>query len=166
MRPIGLITALALLASCTEAKQDPPVVVSSNVVQWSLANHTARRGPGNSVLADVEIHAVVEKGWHLYALTQVGGGPTTLTMNVKPPYRLDGDVMGPTPDKAQDPNFGIETETYSGSPIFRAAVKLDDSAALPPPPIEIDIRWQACSDNLCLPVRKTMISITPFIADA
>jgi hypothetical protein len=65
--------------------------------------------------------------------------------------------------KFQDPNFGIETETYSGEQIFRIPLKLAASSTLAPPPIEVKIRSQACSDNLCLPARTTTLTVTPEI---
>lgn len=160
-RPTVAAAALLFIAGCNSAKEQPAPASGSNVVQWTASSSPARRGPGNSILADIEVRARVGQGWHVYSLTQGTGGPTPLTIKVSAPYHLDGAVAGPAPDKAQDSNFGIETETYSGEPVFRVPVKLDDSAGLAPPPVTLEIRSQACSDQLCLPARKTTVTVTP-----
>lgn len=86
-----------------------------------------------------------------------------MTVKVAPPtlYELTGNVTGPAPEKKMDPNFGIETETYSGNPVFRLTVREPDAthAAASGTPIELKVRSQACSDKLCLPARTVTLII-------
>lgn len=83
-----------------------------------------------------------------------------MSVKVAPPYEIAGEISGPPVVKFQDPNFGIETETYSGEQIFKVPLKLAKST-IAPPPIEVKIRSQACSDKLCLPARTTTLTVTP-----
>jgi thiol:disulfide interchange protein DsbD len=85
-------------------------------------------------------------------------------MTVKVPdsaaYSIVGAVSGPAPDRAMDPNFNIETETYSNSAAFRLTVSLpqgSDARA----PFELKVRSQACSDKLCLPARTASVTVEP-----
>jgi hypothetical protein len=159
LKPIGVV---AVLSACS-APKDAPSVPSSNVVQWSAIAGPLRPGPDNSMLLDVDLRASLIEGWHVYSLGQTEGGPTPMSVTVgpMPPYTLDGRVTGPPAVKAKDPNFGIETETYSGEQIFRVPVKLDGSAVVSPPPLDIKVRSQACSDRLCLPARTTTVTVQP-----
>jgi thiol:disulfide interchange protein DsbD len=118
-------------------------------------------GPDNTMLLDVDLQLTVTGGWHVYSLTQTTGGPTAMTVKVAPPYTIAGEITGPPVDKARDPNFGIVTETYSGEQLFKLPLKLAASASVDPPPVEIKVRSQACSDKLCLPARTTTLTVTP-----
>src|SRR4051812_32663822 len=52
--------------------------------------------------------------WHLYSITQPPGGPIATTISVGPSstFRQAGTIIGSTPDIADDPNFGMMTETH------------------------------------------------------
>ena len=162
MRTSGLlITAVALLA-CSEQKRDgqaPPP--NGKVEEWAAIASAPQRGPDSSTLVELQLQVTVTDGWHVYSLTQDQGGPTPMSVKVEPPYVIAGEISGPPPVKASDPNFGIETETYSGEQVFKVPLKLAASSTLAPPPIEVKIRSQACSDKLCLPARTTTLSVTP-----
>lgn len=157
--PLGLL----LIASCSsEPKQTqqgaaPP----SKVEDWVGIASAPKPGPENTKLVELQLQVTVTNGWHVYSLTQDKGGPTPMAVSVEPPYTIAGEISGPPPVKAKDPNFGIETETYSGEQIFTIPLKLAASTTVAPPPIEVKVRSQACSDNLCLPARTTRLSITP-----
>jgi thiol:disulfide interchange protein DsbD len=111
-------------------------------------------------LIDVDLKVNVTDGWHVYALTQLTGGPVPMSVTVSTPYQLTGNVSGPPPVKAKDNNFGIETETYSGEQAFRFTVEIPNSVATLPP-IEFKVKSQACSDRLCLPAKTQTITVTP-----
>jgi DsbC/DsbD-like thiol-disulfide interchange protein len=113
------------------------------------------------MLVDLQLQVTVTDGWHVYSLTQDKGGPTPMSVSVDPPYAINGDIVAPQPVKATDPNFGIETETYSGEQVFTIPLRLTASSSVAPPPIQVKVRSQACSDNLCLPARTTRLTVTP-----
>jgi len=133
----------------------------SNVVEWAAIAGAPRPGPDNSMLVDVDLSATVGDGWHVYSLTQGTGGPTAMSVKVSPPYTIEGEIKGPPPVKAQDPNFGIVSETYSKEVFFKIPLKLASSSTVSQPDIELKIRSQACSDKLCLPARTTTLKVTP-----
>jgi thiol:disulfide interchange protein DsbD len=108
----------------------------------------------------VSLSSTVDGGWKLYSLSQGSGGP--VAMSVKAPdgaaYSIVGGVKGPAPDKAMDPNFGLETETYSGTSGFNLIVRLP-KGIYASEPIELKVRSQACSDKLCLPARTVTVQV-------
>jgi hypothetical protein len=158
-----IFLAMTLLAACTSPKESHKIENTSNVVGWSASAGPIRPGPDGSALMDVTINGNIDGSWHVYSLTQTTGGPTPMTITVgpTPPYQKAADIIGPTPTKAPDAEFGIETETYSGAPTFVVPVRLDKVSAAAPPKLEIKVRSQACSDKVCLPVKTATIELTP-----
>jgi hypothetical protein len=159
MRYFRLLPIVAAIACSAQKEAVPPP--PSKVVDWTAIAGAPRPGPDNSVFVDVDLQATVAEGWHVYSLGQTSGGPVPMTVKITEPYSLAGNVAGPPPVKAKDPNFGIETETYSGEQIFHIPLKLGASSSLAPPPIELKVRSQACSDRLCLPARTTTLKVLP-----
>src|SRR5436309_1876480 len=92
-------------------KEDP--------VSWTLSptGKGASIRPGSK--AFLELRATVEPGWHLYSPTTPPGGPiiTKITLNNGPAISAFG-LYRPEPVRKLDPNFNIDTETYSGSATF------------------------------------------------
>lgn len=155
MRPLkGLL--FATVAACSVSREAPP---SSNVVTWNAVSTAARPAADGGSLFDVTLTAEVANGWKLYSLTQKGGGPVPMSVSATPDAQIEAPIDGPGATKAIDPNFGIETETYTGSPVFHLTVKVPaaDSAK----PIELKVRSQACSDKLCLPARTATVAVEP-----
>ena len=146
------VLGLTLLALCVlpvhAAKEDP--------VQWSLtpAAGSAQVAPGGKVW--LELKATVQSGWHLYSPTTPADGPivTKITLNQNPlisSYQL----YRPQPVRKLDPNFGIETETYTGEATFLFEASTAASAT-GKATVEAAVRYQVCSDVKCLPpVKKT-----------
>lgn len=162
MRTIALATIIVALTACSGPKDNtPPPKADASVVEWAAIAGAPKPGPENTMLVDLKLQVTVTGGWHVYSLTQTSGGPTAMTVKVDPPYEINGEIAGPPPEKAQDNNFGIVTETYSGEQVFTIPLKLASSAAMDPPPIEVKVRSQACSDNLCLPAKTTTLTVTP-----
>ncbi|HEY0243081.1 MAG TPA: protein-disulfide reductase DsbD domain-containing protein [Gemmatimonadaceae bacterium] len=160
MRILGLL-ALSAAIGCTAQKDQAPAAPTGPVVEWAAIASAPRPGPENSMLVDVDLQVTVLGGWFVYSLTQTTGGPTPMTVTVAAPYTIAGEIVAPPPEKAQDANFGIETEKYSGEKIFKIPLRLAASSSLNPPPVELKVRSQACSNRLCLPARTTTLMVTP-----
>ena len=160
MRILGLL-ALSAAIGCSSPRDQAPAAPTGPVVEWAAIASVPRPGPENTMLVDVDLQVTVLGGWFVYSLTQTTGGPTPMTVTVAAPYTLAGEIVGPPPEKAQDANFGIETEKYSGEKIFKIPLKLAASSSLNPPPVELKVRSQACSDRLCLPAKTTTLTVTP-----
>jgi len=157
----AVVGTVLFAVACTSPKSEAPPKSDAQVVEWTGIAGAPKPGPENTALVDLQVQVTVTGGWHVYSLTQTTGGPTPMTVKVSPPYEIAGEIKGPPADKAQDPNFGILTETYSGEQVFTIPLKLASTASLNPPPIEVKIRSQACSDKLCLPARTTTLNVTP-----
>jgi DsbC/DsbD-like thiol-disulfide interchange protein len=161
MRTSVLLACAIVMSACAEPKREAPPPATSNVAEWAAIASAPRTGEDSTTLVELQLQVTVTDGWHVYSLTQDTGGPTPMSVKVEPPYEIAGEITGPPPVKFQDPNFGIETETYSGEQVFKVPLKLARSSAIAPPPIEVKIRSQACSDKLCLPARTTTLTVTP-----
>jgi len=157
----AVVGTVLFAVACTSPKSEAPPKSDAQVVEWTGIAGAPKPGPENTALVDLQVQVTVTGGWHVYSLTQTTGGPTPMTVKVSPPYEIAGEIKGPPADKAQDPNFGILTETYSGEQVFTIPLKLASTASLNPPPIEVKIRSQACSDKLCLPARTMTLNVTP-----
>ncbi|HEX4771368.1 MAG TPA: cytochrome c biogenesis protein CcdA [Bryobacteraceae bacterium] len=141
--------ALLTLSPKLSAKEDP--------VQWSLA---AARGseqlaPGGSAFLDLK--ATIQDGWHLYSPTTPAGGPIITKIRLDDsPAISSWEVLRPQPVRKLDPNFNIDTETYTGQAVFLVRVTAAKSVT-GMLPLAVSVRYQACSDVKCLPpVKKTV----------
>jgi thiol:disulfide interchange protein DsbD len=154
-----LAFAALLLPVVLCAKEDP--------VHWTLGA-TGGKGvvaPGGT--AYFELKATIDPGWHLYSPTTPPGGPiiTKLQLSANPLIK-SWRIYRPQPVRKLDPNFQIDTETYTGEATFLAGVTAADSAA-GDTNVEAAVRYQACSDVKCLPpVKKTVQSGLTFGAGA
>lgn len=154
--------AVAAVFACSSPKEQQKVPrADTKIVEWSAVAATPRIARDGTGSLTVQLQATIVDGWHVYSLTQTTGGPVPMTVNVSAPYSIAGDIQAPVPVKANDPNFGIKTETYSGRQVFRIPLELAASHSVAPPPIELKVRSQACSDRLCLPAKTTTITVTP-----
>lgn len=146
-----LFFALGLALVLHAAKEDP--------VQWTLApvDAVSRVAPGSQRY--LELKASIQHGWHLYSPTTPAGGPIPTRIQVAPnSVIVDSQVYRPQPVRKLDPNFQIETETYTGDVTFLIGVTASSSAS-GATNVEADTRYQVCSDVKCLPpVKKKIIT--------
>jgi thiol:disulfide interchange protein DsbD len=154
---------LASVAFCTltlapicAAREDP--------VQWTLApaKGAAQIAPGSHVF--VALKASIAPGWHLYSPTTPPGGPNPTQIRLQEaPVIAAYRVYRPEPIRKFDPNFQLQTETYTGNATF-----LIDTATAPSATGKANfaamVRYQVCSDVKCLPpVRKTASTQLTFV---
>lgn len=155
------VVALAAVATGCD-KPSPPLAKGPQPVTWTAEVADQTPSSDGSALVNVRIHASIDNGWHVYAPTQSGQGPTPLSVKVEPSplTTLAAKIEGPVPEKSIDPNFGIETETYSGQPVLTVPIRVSAEALKSGKPIDVKVRSQACSDKLCLPAKTTTLSVT------
>jgi thiol:disulfide interchange protein DsbD len=161
MRKLIPVALAFVLAACSAPSREQPPRTDSNVAEWTAIASAPRLGADSGTLVELQLQVTVNDGWHIYSLTQDKGGPTPMSVKIEPPYEIAGEIVAPQPAKFDDPNFGIVSETYSGEQIFKVPLRLAASSSLAPPPIQVKIRSQACSDKLCLPARTTSLTVTP-----
>ena len=146
----GILVCLLLAGLPLEAKDDP--------VQWVLGavNKTTNIKPGGHVW--LELTATVQPEWHLYSPTTPPGGPIITTIRLVENPALDSFVVyRPKPVRKLDPNFQLDTETYTAKAVFLIDATLKPSAK-GMTTLEAAVRYQACTDVKCLPPVKKSIS--------
>ncbi len=157
LRGFLLLTLGGLSVACkVEAKEDP--------VQWTLqpAAGVLSAKPGEKTW--LELKATIESGWHLYSPTTPPGGPIITKIGLNPsPSVSSYSLYRPQPVRKLDPNFNVDTETYTGQAVFLFEVTTPGSAPTGSASFEAAVRYQACSDVKCLPpVKKTVTATLAF----
>jgi thiol:disulfide interchange protein len=141
------------------AKEDP--------VQWTLApvSGAATTAPGGKLW--LELTATIQSGWHLYSPTTPPGGPIISKIALIPNAAISSfHLYRPQPVRKLDPNFSIDTETYTDQAKFLFAVDVAPSAR-GKATLETAVRYQACSDVKCLPpVKKSIPTEVSFAVGA
>ncbi len=159
-RTFGAWVLAFALVLCANASEDGSGHVSD--VRWTatLLAGTALSAGGTAVL---EIHADIQAGWHVYALTQPPGGPTALQVRVDSSHDVVsavGGISAPTPRKRHDQSFDLDTETYSGTFELRVPVQIKSDLAGGPHNLPVSIRFQSCSERECRPPRTVELTAT------
>jgi DsbC/DsbD-like thiol-disulfide interchange protein len=147
---------LLLLAACTGSDA---ASVSNRPVTWSVRPDSSAKNP-DGTLRGVILRAAITPGWHVYSLTQSSGGPVAMKVHLdpSPPFTLSPIIAAPQPERAFDKNFGIETETYAGAPEFRIPVDVAEGVDPAGGVVTVRVRYQACSDKVCLPARTETLT--------
>ncbi len=154
-RRLTLLFALAMLAAGPAAAQKP-----EDIVRWSAKAPATTLKRGGTVA--IQIKAEIASGWHMYALTQLEGGPPPLEVALAKgqPFTLDAQrIEGPLP--------GV-TKGAAGEPdIFQ----YDDAATLSVPvgapktmkpgkhTASIEVTYQVCSGSICLRPATTTLPV-------
>src|SRR4028118_1622075 len=85
---------------------------SRNPVQWTLDASSSDF---------IKVQAVMEPGWHIYALTSPAGGPTPTTIKLGDTKQASSiQLYQPKPEVKLDPNFNMNVEAFEGSVTFLA----------------------------------------------
>jgi thiol:disulfide interchange protein DsbD len=152
VRPFLLILGLFLVDGSARAEKLDPA-------KWSLDLQPATAAPGSKVVA--RMAAKIEPGWHLYSLTTPAGGPIATTIRIADNAAVARfRVFEPTPKRALDPTFNLETETYEGAPVFLIEIETKKEAVAGPVEVVAEVRYQMCNDRVCLPPVKRRAAAT------
>jgi thiol:disulfide interchange protein len=121
-----------------------------NPVSWSLQADQQKVAAGSTVL--LRLHAQIADGYHLYSFTSPGGGPIKTTASLQSGTDIkDFRVYQPKPVRYLDPNLNVPVETFKGGIDFLLAAKLADNSSTGDKIVTASVRYQACSDQICLP---------------
>ncbi len=145
-----LLAAAVTVASATlAAAQEAPVTLSASAA-------AAQVKPGGEF--EVTLVARIAEGWHLYSLTQ-SPPPVATTIQLAPgqPFEISGEIEGPAPVLAEDPQSGETVEFYDGDASFLIPVKAGASAPEGKGTLRVQFRYQACNDSICL--RPTTLTV-------
>lgn len=102
--------------------------------------------------SEVKLQARILSGWHLYSITQKPGGPIPTRITIAPdqPYELSGDIDSSPPEIHHDESFDMDVEQHEGQAGFTLPIRLRKDAKSGGE-LQIKIRFQTCSGQLCLP---------------
>jgi hypothetical protein len=156
-----VITRFArLLTVCVIAVVGAPMSIAqvpAPTVQWSTSIKPATGGVQGRK-ATLELSALIQDGWHVYALTQVPGGPTPLrvTLEDESIARVSGVASGTAPQKRHDASFDLDTEFYTGAFALRFQLETHQSLAVGQS-IPVSVRFQTCSDRECQPPKTVRL---------
>ena len=158
-----LAGALALATQRADAQREHPI---SAEIRAPAGGIVARPGDTFSVTLAVTIPSL-PKVWHLYSITQGPGGPIPTTIRVLSPseFRVAGKIIGTEPDIADDPNFGIPTETHTDSAVFAIPV-VSTPRGTGSKRLSVALRYQTCNDRYCLPPVEDTISVAVTLVGA
>jgi len=127
-------------------------------VRWA-ARVAAPVSPGSRF--NVIVSAEIERGWHIYSLTQPEGGPLALRVTVSNGQSLivAGAVSGPEPERQTLPAPALSHELHSGSVSFQVPVRTAEDIGTGRVDARLTIRFQSCSDDTCLPPRTIELPV-------
>lgn len=153
---------LALLVAAPRASvAQAPVPTPQSVVAW-----TAHYAVTGDLQPRLEITGALVGGWHVYAFHQADNGPIPLRVTVtdNPIATAAGAATAPEPLRAFDRGFGFETSYFAERVVISVPLRLSVAAVPEGAVIPVAVRFQACSEGLCLPPTTVRLSATPLAA--
>lgn len=159
------MSVLASIALLIGSSVSSPPAQPVERVKWVVTRVT-RAAWGDTQF--VQIGARIDPGWHVYSLTQQPDGPFPLRVTSAASatgssiWSVAGTVKGPVPERQPTSPFGIPVEWYSGAPQFSvplvATAGVGATGGAGTSTVVLRVRYQACSDTLCLPPRTIELS--------
>lgn len=135
-------------------------------VHWTAKFQPSASALHRGAKVKLMLSAEIDAGWHVYASSQPPGSPvvgTQITVPDGQPLSLSGEIDSPEPQTRMDPTTGKSIDLYEGSARFTLPLKAAKNAMPGKHTFEVDVRFQACNDRLCLLPRtqnvKTPITI-------
>jgi cytochrome c biogenesis DsbD-like protein len=166
MNKLAYLLLLPLVASSTTAGRGAhpaagEAALSVRPVKWKVVGGSRPRDIVSGRTLPLMVQADIANGWHIYSLTQKPGGPIPLRIELlgAADVLVRGVINAPKPVRAFDPNFGIETELYSGSPRFTIPVGVPGRSLTGLRKFQVAARYQVCSETLCLPPRTDKLDV-------
>ena len=157
-RLAGVVVSIAMFLSFAAAH---PEQVAKDPIQWAVRAIMPEKPlqPGDTF--KVELLASIEAGWHLYSTDQTEGGPIPTRISLPPdqPFKLAGAIESSEPKTAMDPNFNLMTEYYEEQAAFWIPVKVAADAAAGKSQFRVQVSYQTCNDQLCLPPKTVKLAL-------
>jgi Disulphide bond corrector protein DsbC len=130
-----------------------------NPVSWSLQAQREVVAPGATVV--LRLHAQIEDGYHLYSFTTPAGGPIRTTASLQSNSAIGMfRVYQPAPDRHRDPNLNVPVETFHRGVDFLLRATIANDAAAGDRIMTARVRYQACSNEICLAPAIRVVSAT------
>src|SRR5437588_8879025 len=97
-----------------------------NHAKWTVTAEQPQVAPGGTVV--LKLQADIDPDWHMYSLTTPPGPIATTIKAVDSPAVAQLTIFEPPPVRKFDPYFNADTETYEGSQVFYARVRVANDA--------------------------------------
>jgi thiol:disulfide interchange protein len=157
-----LARVAALLALCVAVGASP--AAGQDPVRWSIVPDRTGAAKPNVEPGDtfgVRINATIEDGWHVYATTQTGAGPTPLNFDIprNSPFSFGGPIDEPLPVREFDPNFQIDTFFHKDRATFGIPVRVAKGTPSSTHGLRIVVSFQTCNERLCLPPKDVALTL-------
>ncbi|HZS08058.1 MAG TPA: protein-disulfide reductase DsbD N-terminal domain-containing protein [Blastocatellia bacterium] len=152
----------AALAVCALAQEGTQL----NPIKWSLKADLPAKALRGGDKFTVQLTAEIEEGWHLYSTEEMPQGPkpTRIAFAPNQPFELQ-EIESPAPQKEFDQNFGIETEFYVESVTFTLPAKVKPDAPAGAHKLAVQVRFQTCTESLCLPPKLIKLEVEVPVRD-
>ena len=153
-----LSTSLQCLLICVVVDATPAATVPTPV-HWRV-NKTPPNSVRPDVRFDVVLKAIIDPGWHLYALQEpeVGPVPTEIAITEGDPANLLR-VDQSRPLRLLDPQFGRPVYDFQRTATFTLHLRTDKSVSPGLHTLHVRLRYQACNDRSCLPPRSESLDV-------
>ncbi len=163
LRVVSLLMFMGLAGFPAARAQDQAPVP----IHWTAALQSAPHPlqPGQKV--SLALSADIDSGWHIYAFPQSPGSPIVETQVTVPDGQalaLSGDIQPPKSQSQMDPTVGKPIDVYKDSVTFDIPLKVAKKTGTGKQSFEVDVRYQACNDRLCLPPRTDKVNVPIDIA--
>lgn len=154
-RAAALFAVLSIGGSAADAQE---LRGEPQPVHWTVS--APARAVTRGDIAAVTLTAVIERGWHVYSLTQPSGGPFALrvTLAGDSALVLAEPVRGPAPEVVATSAFGVPVELYSGRSVFAVPIRVVTPTPGGATAARLAVRYQACTDRICLPPRTVELT--------
>lgn len=140
----------------------PTFIFAQNPVSWSLESDVKGKSLKQNETFKTKLNATIEGDWHLYAVEQPDGGPypTKITLAENSPFTIEGKPNSPAPITQFDKNFNIETKYFAKTAEFNLDLKSNGAAKADD--LAINVRYQVCNNELCLPPKTVKVTFAGF----
>ena len=136
-------------------------------IHWVAKLQDAQHSLQPNLKVDLSLSAQIDSGWHIYASPQPPGSPvipTEITIPDGQPLTVVGAIKPPPAESKMDPTIGNETTVYESSVDFIVPLKVAKKAHSGKQTLEVDVRYQACNNRMCLPPRTEKVEAAIEIA--
>lgn len=139
MTMLRILTLLLIGFSSLQAQMYDPVDWSYSVKRISDTE------------ADLQMTAIMDKGWHVYSVTIPESSPvigTSVIFTESPAYKLMGKLKEPTPIEEYDPNFDEVLKWHKEKVTISQRVKILSEKDFT---VKGELTFMTCNESMCLP---------------
>ncbi len=154
-----LLLSAVLSVSATVAGHS--LQIPKEPVQWSVRAELAGEPLKAGDKFVLHLTAKIADGWHLYSTEQEEGGPipTRIVLPPDQPFEKDGPIASLEPKTAFDPNFNLMTAYFEETAVYSIPMKVSATAAAGASEARVNVSFQTCNDQLCLPPKTVKLAV-------